>query len=32
MMSAEGARILEQIEKAREVFFKNEGYQLVGGM
>lgn len=31
-MSAEGDRILEQIEKAKEASFKNEGFQLVGGM
>lgn len=31
-MSAEGARILEQIEKAKEAPFKNEGLQFVGGV
>lgn len=32
MMSVEGSRILEQIEKAKEASFKNEGLQLVGGV
>ena len=31
-MSAEDARILEQIEKAKEASFKNEGLQFVGGV
>lgn len=32
MMLAEGARILEQIDKAKEASFKNEGLQFVGGV
>lgn len=31
-MSAEDARILEQIEKVKEASFKNEGLQFVGGV
>lgn len=30
--ASQAVRILEQIEKAREVFFKNEELQLVGGL
>lgn len=32
MMSVEGSRILEQIEKAKEASFKNERLHFVGGV